>query len=200
MKVFSRGVYRFYYCLVVFLIHWAHPIVKVRGRENIPEGAALLCGNHSAFSDPIWVVAAARLKKPLRIMSKKELLETPVLGRFLQGMGAFPVERGTSDIKSIYTALRALREKDKVLVFPEGTRIRNGKVSTPHNGAMLLSTRTNTPIVPLYLSEKKHFWSVIRVNFGKPIYPQPDEKLTNEELTERSAELMRVIYALKEQK
>ena len=57
-----------------------HPIIRVRGKENIPEGAAVMCCNHSAFSDPVWIIVYGNLPVLPRTMAKKEAIKTPVIG------------------------------------------------------------------------------------------------------------------------
>ena len=57
---------------------------------------------------------------------KEELFHYPVLGWILKRVGAFPVSRGNNDIQSVKTAIQAIKAGDNLLIFPEGTVIRNG--------------------------------------------------------------------------
>ena len=114
-------------------------------------------------------------------------------------MGAFPVDRQISDINAVKTAMQILKSGDKLLIFPEGTRIRNGKESHPHGGAVMIAARMGVPIVPVYLSTDKRFWRPLDVVFGEPYYPSPAERrVSNEELETLSAEMMSKIYKLGE--
>ncbi len=195
MKIYSVGMYRFYRVILTIAFRFVHPIVRVKGRENIPEGAAMLCCNHSAFSDPIWIILAGKFPTLPRTMAKKEIIETPVLGKILQKLGAFPVDRAHNDIGAVRTAMRALRDGSKVLIFPEGTRIRRGKTVTPHNGAVLIAYRSHVPVVPIYLTTKKRFWAPLDIVFGKPFRPDfPEEKPSAEELDACTEKMMREIY------
>lgn len=197
MKLYSAGMYRFYRVILTVAFRFVHPIVRVKGRENIPQGAAMLCCNHSAFSDPIWIILTGRFPTLPRTMAKIEIIETPVLGKLLQKLGAFPVDREHRDIGAIRTAMRALRDGSKVLIFPEGTRIRKGKTVTPHNGAVMIAHRSHVPIVPIYLSTNKRFWAPLKVVFGKPFYPEfSTEKPTAEEMDACTENMMREIYAM----
>lgn len=198
MKLISVKAYSAVKALVGALMRLAHPVVRVQGRENLPEGAAVLCCNHSAFSDPIWVLLAMKTKQPPRIMAKKELLETPALGWLYRKLGAFPVDRGNRDIAAIRTAMSALKNGEKLLIFPEGTRIRHGKVAAPHNGALMIAAREQAPVVPIYLTAKKHFWGRIDIVFGAPFTPD-SAKPTQDELTARTQEMMAQIYAMGEE-
>lgn len=197
MKPISAGAYAVLRAVVGFAMRLAHPIVFVHGRENVPDGAAVLCCNHSAFSDPIWVLLALKSKHPPRIMAKKELFGTPILGWIYRKIGAFPVDRGNRDIASIRTAMAALRSDEKLLIFPEGTRVRAGKQVEPYNGALMIAARENAPVVPIYLTTRKHFWARVDVVFGKPFFVE-SARPKQEELTELTRAMMEDIYAMGE--
>lgn len=196
-EMFSQRTYRI---LRAFLTAWLrilHPVIHVRGRENIPEGPCMLCCNHSCFSDPVWVIVYGKLSHLPRIMAKQELMKLPVLGWLYRKLGAFPVDRGTTDLKAVQTTLKTLREGNRVLIFPEGTRVRKGKKVEAHSGALLMANRAKVPVVPIYVSTKKHLFSPILLRFGEPYFPEyAAAKATPEELTLRSAELLEKIYAM----
>lgn len=95
--------------------------------------------------------------------------------------------------------MHILRSGDKLLIFPEGTRVRKGKVSHPHGGAVMIAARMGVPIVPVYLSTNKHFWKPLDVVFGEPYHPHPsDRRVSSEEQEKLSAELMEKIYKMGE--
>ena len=96
-----------------------------------------------------------------------------------------------------FTFLKTLREGNRVLIFPEGTRVRKGKKVEAHSGALLMANRAKVPVVPIYVSTKKHLFSPILLRFGEPYFPEyAAAKATPEELTLRSAELLEKIYAM----
>lgn len=196
-EMFSQRTYRI---LRAFLAAWLrilHPVIHVHGRENIPEGPCMLCCNHSSFSDPVWVIVYGKLSRLPRIMAKQELMKLPVLGWLYRKLGAFPVDRGTTDLKAVQTTLKTLREGNRVLIFPEGTRVRKGKKVEAHSGALLMANRAKVPVVPIYVSTKKHLFSRINLSFGEAYFPEyAAAKATPEELTLRSAELLKKIYAM----
>lgn len=199
MKPVEGWSYRFICAFLRCCLRFMHPIVHIRGRENLPKGAAMLCCNHSAFSDPIWVIVFGKCQRLPRSMAKMELLEKPLLGCLYKKLGAFPVDRGHADIGAIKTAMQTLKNDDKVLIFPEGTRIKKGKPSEPHSGAIMIATRMKVPVVPIYLSTKKHFWQPVKLIYGEPYLPTYEgAKPTPEELAQLTADLMQKIYALGE--
>ncbi|MBQ6432058.1 MAG: 1-acyl-sn-glycerol-3-phosphate acyltransferase [Oscillospiraceae bacterium] len=199
MKMYSDRVFRILRRLVYFFLRLLHPVVHVTGRENIPDGAVILAGNHSAISDPLWIICAARFPEVPRTMAKKELMDTPILGKLLRKFGVFPVDRGTTDVAAIKTAMKAIKDGHKLLIFPEGTRLRKGKQSEPHNGVMLLATRTQTQVLPIFVSTKKSLFKKIHVVFGAPYLPQTaDRRATEQELNDLSEDLLEKIYRLGE--
>lgn len=199
MKEFSQRFYHFIFWPLRIIFALKHPVLRVHGKENIPEGAAIVCCNHSAFSDPIWVMFAAHPKRIFRTMAKKELFSHKILGFLITKVGAFPVDRSTSDINAVKTSMQILKFGDKLLIFPEGTRIRKGKTSAPHGGAVMIAARMGVPIVPVYLSTNKRIFRPLDVVFGEPYHPHPsDRRVSNEELDALSQDMMQRIYALKE--
>ena len=199
MKMFSKRAYRVLrVCLLVVMRIW-HPIIRVRGKENIPDGAAAMCCNHSAFSDPVWIIVYGNLPVLPRTMAKKEAIKTPVIGALYQKLGGFPVDRNGADISAVKTAMKTLKEGNKLIIFPEGTRIRGGKKSEPHNGAMLIAARAKAPIVPIFLSTKKRPFSKVDLVFGKPYDPEfSDKHPSTDEMDKLSADLMEQIYKMGE--
>lgn len=199
MKMFSKRAYRILrVCLLVVMRIW-HPIIRVRGKENIPDGAAVMCCNHSAFSDPVWIIVYGNLPVLPRTMAKKEAIKTPVIGALYQKLGGFPVDRNGADISAVKTAMKTLKEGNKLIIFPEGTRIRGGKKSEPHNGAMLIAARAKAPVVPIFLSTKKRPFSKVDLVFGKPYNPEfSDKHPSTDEMDKLSADLMEQIYKMGE--
>lgn len=199
MKMFSARTYRFLRAVALFFLRLVHPAVHVTGRENIPDGPVIFAANHSAFSDPIWVIGCADLPVIPRTMAKKELLKTPILGWLLKKLSVFPVDREGADIGAIKTAMKTIRDGSKLLIFPEGTRVRKGKKSEPHNGVVLIATRTQTSVLPVYVTAKKKLFRRINVVYGESYQPQTaDKHATEQELNDLSAELLKKIYRLGE--
>ena len=124
MKPFN-ALFVFIYYLVGFISAILHP-TEVIGMEDLPRSGVLLCPNHASNWDPILVALRLPVNYRLHIMAKEELFHYPVLGWILKRVGAFPVSRGNNDIQSVKTAIQAIKAGDNLLIFPEGTVIRNG--------------------------------------------------------------------------
>mgnify|MGYP003211359969 FL=1 len=108
----KKGTDRLYHILFwpVFLVFSIFHPVRMIGRSNIPEGAAVIAANHSAYADPMMVIMAFGYHNPLRVMAKEELFHIPVLGWLLIKLGIFGVNRGQNDIAAVKRAIKVLKE------------------------------------------------------------------------------------------
>lgn len=193
-----KAFYTLIYCLLWPFFNLAHPC-KAIGRENIPEGAALFCPNHTSLTDPLFAVFALRLRNRPQVMAKAEVMELPILGWLLKKAGVFAVERGKSDVGAIKHALKALKGGEKLLLFPEGTRSKTGELGQAKGGAAMLAVRTGVPIVPMYIPAKKPWFCRTPVVFGTPYFPHvAGPKGTAEEYEAIARDLMERIAGLKE--
>lgn len=193
--------YPFLYGLVRSIMFLWHPVFRVKGREHLQEGAQyVICPNHSGMMDPIWIVFAMQLRKgnPC-IMAKDSVMKVPVLGTVLRRFGVFGVKRGENDVQAVKQALAVLKNGESLMLFPEGTRVKPGKTVEPKSGAVLFATRTQTPILPIYLQQKRFPFSPLRCVIGEPYLPSEEKKLPPEELHRLTRELMEKIYKLEEQ-
>lgn len=188
-------------------VHWLlGPVVRlifpldVRGKEYLTEDAVVLCPNHSSALDPVLLACAMRYDVPLRIMAKKQLMEIPVLGWFLGKMGAFGVDRGNSDISAIKTSIRCLREGWKLMIFPEGTRVKEGEEADAKGGAAMIAIRSGVSMQPVYITTKKRVFRKNKIVFG-PVYAPvyTGKKGTAEEYQANVEEVMRQVKELGEE-
>ena len=156
------------------LVRFLFPI-SLEGTENLPEDRpVMLCANHSSAWDPVLFVAAIRTGYPLRIMAKKQLLSIPILGRILQNVGAFAVDRGNSDIQAVKTAIQSLKQGWNLLIFPEGTREKENAFPPLKSGLFVVAAAAGVDVVPCRIhydtpdGRMKPFCRV-RVVYGEPM-------------------------------
>lgn len=145
--------------------------LKYEGKENIPKGRPVIyASNHRSYADPPLVGSGARGK--LVFMAKEELFRNKLFAWLIKSLGAFPVARGKGDTTTLDTAVEKLKTKS-LMIFPEGTRSKDGKVRRGHSGAALIAVRANVPIIPVGVvyGEKLKFRTKLRVVYGKPIDP-----------------------------
>ena len=187
-----KKAYSFIYALLRIFFTPLYPMRYI-GRENIPDGAAVICANHSGSSDPVLVAFALRRKAFPRFMAKEELLHVPVLGKVLKAAGVFFVARHNSDIEAVRTAMRHLKNGEKVMIFPEGTRVSESEAIAAKNGAIRLAMKMKVPIVPIWVPRNKRKFRRDLVIIGQP-YMLEDAKRADFDLL--SEQLMEKINGL----
>lgn len=197
----NRKQDRWFRVIYLFLwpfFHLLHPL-RVIGRENIPEGPVIICPNHTTIGDPFYVVYAFGIHYPMRAMAKIQIMKVPFVGWILGKAGVFGVDRGHSDMKAVKTALKCLKEGNKLLMFPEGTRVHEGEDVAAKTGAAMFATRTGVPLMPVYIQPKKKRFRRNTVVLGKPFTPTyAGRRPTSEELETITEQLMAEIHKLGE--
>lgn len=195
----SEFWFRVFYAILWPIFSLIHPR-RVVGRENIPQDACLLCGNHTRYSDPLFIILSMGRRNHPYIMGKAELLKIPVLGWILKKAGVIPVDRGKSDVKAIKESIRVLKEGKKLLMFPEGTRVKSGEDQAAKTGAAMLALRTGVPLIPVWVPARLGWFRATTVVFGAPYYPQLDHegKPTAEDYRRVADDLMERVKALGE--
>ncbi len=155
----SFAFYRFLRVILrpIQMIVWP---TKVIGAENAKKvkGALFTCNHYSKMDSmiPYFVL----FKKEAHALAKYELFTNPVAGWFLHKMGAIPVRRGEADIESVKQVLRVLKDGKQLLIFPEGTRNKEG---TQHmaefkTGTARFAIKAKVPVVPMiYYQSPKAF-------------------------------------------
>ena len=174
-------------CILVFFR------LRRLGREHIPEGGVVLAANHRSFLDPFAIGCC--IGRPIYFVAKQELFRNPLVGWFLNCLGAFPVRRGDADEESVHTALTLLGRGSAVVVFPEGTRVRAGSLGAPKRGVGRLALQSGAPVVPIAItgSERaREGWKIkpvkVHLRFGPPLtFPRVNDpsRFLAGEVTER---------------
>jgi len=133
---------------------WVWPIVgfriTVEGREHLAPGRqCVFMANHQSFIDgPLmfWAIPG-----PLRVILKKGILRLPVIGLCMRFVGFVPVDRKRlrGGIRSVDRAAELMARRGySFLIFPEGTRTRDGRFQSFKRGGFFLALRSGVPIVP----------------------------------------------------
>jgi 1-acyl-sn-glycerol-3-phosphate acyltransferase len=128
--------------------------IEMSGLENIPAGrSCIFMSNHVSNLDPPVVLPL--LPGRSSVLLKKELMNIPILGKAMRLAKFVPVSRGhrrDAAQASVEAAADALRSGLHILVYPEGTRSLDGRLSTFKKGPFFLAKETQAPIVPIALS------------------------------------------------
>lgn len=122
--------------------------LRTYGRENlIEDGPAILASNHASYLDPPLVGVSCR--KDVYFLARKSLFERPVVGPILAQLNTIPVDRDRGDVGAIRAMIKLLRSGNRVLVFPEGTRSKDGNLQPARAGVGLLIAKSLAPVVPV---------------------------------------------------
>ena len=158
----------YWVCRFLFFLFYH---IQVEGREHIPtSGGFVLASNLRSSADPPLLATRLRGQRCV-CMAKEELFRNKFFGWLIRKLGAFPVTRGAGDNGVIETAEQYVRSGRVLLIFPEGTRSKDGRVGRGKTGVALIAAQTGAPVVPVGITftGKLHFRSQIIVRFGKPI-------------------------------
>lgn len=174
--------------------------LRVHGAEQLPKDRpVVLCPNHSHALDPVLVAMSLPREYPLRMMAKKQLFSIPLLGGLIRLLGAFPVDRGHSDIGAVKQSIAGLRDGYTLLIFPEGTRMKNGQRGEAKSGAAMIAIRSGVALVPVYIGIGRRLFHRTHLVFGEPFMPEyTGRKGTAEEYQANADEVLRRAYALEE--
>ena len=134
--------------------------LKVSGLENIRKDVPyIVVANHRSNID-IMTLARA-LPIPIRFLSKKEVLQFPLLGAAMRGVGMVPLDRelGRKELASIIRSARVLvSEGRSLVVFPEGTRSLTGEMLPFKYGAFFIAAQVGCPVLPVAISGTGAVW------------------------------------------
>ena len=146
-----RVLLHLYTCFWASLYTWLNPVwpVTVRGREHVERGATyVMVANHLSLLD---ILVLFRLFRHFTWVSKAENFRVPVVGWNMHLNAYIPLKRGDRDSVTamLATAEADLRDDISVMIFPEGTRSRDGKLKPFKSGAFELAVATGRPVLPI---------------------------------------------------
>ncbi|WP_136524105.1 lysophospholipid acyltransferase family protein [Geomonas ferrireducens] len=153
--------------------------VEVEGLEMVPtEGPVIYMGNHQGNFDILALTRA--IPRLFSWVAKEELFRVPVFGAAMRRAGYIPLDRsdGRKALKSMNQAAQRIASGASVVIFPEGTRTKDGALLPFKRGAFMLAVRAGVPIVPFTINGSRAINprnrielrpGTIRVSFGAPI-------------------------------
>jgi 1-acyl-sn-glycerol-3-phosphate acyltransferase len=160
--------------------------LKILGAENVPRvGGMILASNHVSAVDPPFL--GSSLNRPLYYMAKKELFSVFLLGPLIRKVNAFPVDRAIFDKSALQRSLEILKNGGGLIMFPEGTRSKNGELGKAKPGIGMLARSALAPIIPAHIHNSRRSYLAfltgrrLIISFGEPIDPGwigglPDDK------------------------
>lgn len=120
--------------------------VRVRGTERLRGGPYIFTPNHQSHFDIVALLGY--LPGESRFAAKKDLFREPILGAVMRTLGMIPIDRGDSEAS--IRRLQSLKDRNfSVIIFPEGTRSRDGGLLSFKKGAFVAAIELGMPIVPV---------------------------------------------------
>jgi 1-acyl-sn-glycerol-3-phosphate acyltransferase len=125
--------------------------IKVEGMENLPDGPAILCPNHTSVLDSFVLPSA--LPRRITFVGKAEYLDDWKTRTLFPALGMIPIDRsgGEAGQRALDLAAEVLGQGELFGIYPEGTRSRDGRLHKGHTGPARLALRTKAPLVPVGL-------------------------------------------------
>ncbi len=170
-----------FYWIIFTLAMWITKIffrVKEIDKENLYrcEGTRfILCPNHVHLLDPVFIAVQRFAKKRLYIMAKAELMKNPFTKWFLGKLQVIPIERGKGDSDTLGILQDRLKNGSPLLLFPEGTRSKDGNLQPLKSGALFIAAAADATILPCHISYGKNnrlrLFGRVYIRYGKPLTP-----------------------------
>ena len=191
--------------ILVHILLFPVAFLRTEGRENIPgPGPYLIVSNHNHLADP--PIVGTCIKQRSVFIAKSELWDNAWSRFWVKNYGAFPIRRGGVDREAIRHAENWVKRGVSIVMFPEGTRSRNGQMQPALPGSVLLATRLGIPILPVGITGSDKLrnlkWAflhhpTITVRIGKPFeLPKTDGKLTREGRSKLITNIMELVAEL----
>lgn len=163
---FYRGLFATYFRWRVF-----HP-------ERVPgRGPVILASNHASFLDPPLV--GSSLKREINYLARESLFRFPMLGWVLRTVNAVPVDREGGGAAGLRAIMDRLHGGGAIILFPEGTRTRDGQLQPARSGIGLTVIKSEAPVVPVRVFGTFEAWGRgksfprphrVAVKFGQPLH------------------------------
>jgi 1-acyl-sn-glycerol-3-phosphate acyltransferase len=164
--------------------------IRVFDRQYVPPtGGALVVSNHQSHLDPILVGMA--FNRRLNYVARDTLFGFPPFRWLIYSLDAIPIDREGIGLGGLKESLRRLKSGEMLLIFPEGTRTRDGSVGELKPGFLALARRSKVPLLPMVIDGAYDSWpkrnmlpglAVIHVRFAKPLSPDEMSQLDDEAL------------------
>jgi 1-acyl-sn-glycerol-3-phosphate acyltransferase len=168
----------------IWLQRWQ---LEVEGLENVPaSGGAVLVLNHSSFVD--FFTAARQpflmMGRPVRILAKASLFQSPIIGPFMRAAGHIPVER-RAGAAALDAAVESLRRGELIGMLPEQTISPSLEILPFKTGAVRMAQQAGVPIIPAVSWGSHRFWTAgdgphlswrlpVHLRYAPPVHPEGD--------------------------
>jgi 1-acyl-sn-glycerol-3-phosphate acyltransferase len=109
----------------------------------------LVCANHQSHLDPVLVGLCS--DRPMNYLARESLFRIPVFRQLIELYDAIPIDRDGTGLAGLKETLRRLKRGEMVLIFPEGSRTRDGEIAPLKPGFLTLARRSHAAVLPVGL-------------------------------------------------
>ncbi|MFO0940801.1 MAG: lysophospholipid acyltransferase family protein [Pirellulales bacterium] len=150
--------------------------LRCYGRENLPSGSALVLSTHQSHFDPVLV--GLLFNDRLNYLARRTLFNNKLFAGLIRLLDAIELDRDRSGLAGLKETLKRLKAEEKVLIFPEGTRTTDGKISPLKPGFLAVARRSQALLVPVTVTGayevlprgvKLPIRYPIRIQIGQPV-------------------------------
>ena len=167
--------------------------VEVHGRENIPaESGFIMYGNHQGMFDVMAIVAD--MHHPMSAVFKTELKDIPLIREIAACLKGLPMDRDDvrQSLEVIRTVTKEIQAGRNYIIYPEGTRSKNGNVMGEfHHGSFRCATTAKCPVLPVcvidthkVLDQKGSKPITVQMHYLKPIMPEEYKGMKTNQLAD----------------
>ncbi|MBI4324740.1 MAG: 1-acyl-sn-glycerol-3-phosphate acyltransferase [Chloroflexi bacterium] len=159
---------------VIFAGYFRRRVFNV---ERVPlSGPLILAANHASFMDPPLIGSA--IDREINYLARDTLFRFPLVGPILRSVHVVPVDREGGGGAGLKAILERLLAGGAIILFPEGTRTRDGRLQRARSGIGLTVIKSTAPVVPVrlfgtYEAYRRQFRfprpSRVTVKFGQPL-------------------------------
>ena len=155
-----------YSMLTAFLLYISKMYLKIVwklqiiGEENIPLfGSTIFIANHQSLADAplIYMALPKMVKKRTYSLTKAEVFDSKLFSFLLSGTNILPIEREGDILTPLKRSYEALKKGKNIIIFPEGTRSKDGKVQAFKEGFAILMKTAKVPVVPITIVDSNKF-------------------------------------------
>lgn len=165
-KALAQGVGKVYFSL------------EVKGKENLiqaGEGGSIIAANHQSFLDPPLVAAA--YPGEIHFLARETLFQG-AFGKLIASINAVPISKEGADLASMKRIMKEVKDGNRVLVFPEGTRTKDGNIGSVAGGIGMIVAKSDAIVQPIRIEGAFEAWPKhqkrikrvpISITIGKPV-------------------------------
>ena len=198
--------YNIFYNLAKLLARVFFRMRVVHPERMVESGPLILAVNHTSYFDP--PLAGICSRRGVYYLARKTLLQWPFFGPLFPAMNVIPVERDGNDMSALREVIKKIKDGNGVVLFPEGTRSKDGNIQPARAGLGFVIAKTGAPVLPMRIfgaydafpknSKRLHF-TQITVVIGEPLVFDPNDlaSATRETYQMLSDRVMEAIAALK---